>query len=146
METTLYERDGHPVAYIADDQEHSIYTWDGHAVCYILDDKIYGWKGHHIGWFVYLFLPSTFALWAGMLFSLSFLSLMSARRRSHMLLFLCPIKRKCLEKARLSALSSVNLQLFTHMAYLGTSLLIFINTTKGKAGSSTVLDSAFPFV
>lgn len=51
MEITLYERDGHPVAYIADDQEHSIYTWDGHAVCYIMDEIIYGWKGHHIGWF-----------------------------------------------------------------------------------------------
>ena len=51
MEITLYERDGHPVAYIADDSEHSIYTWDGHAVCYIMDEKIYGWKGHHIGWF-----------------------------------------------------------------------------------------------
>lgn len=51
MEITLYERNGCPVAYIADDQEHSIYTWDGRAVCYILDEKIYGWKGHHIGWF-----------------------------------------------------------------------------------------------
>ena len=51
MEITLYERDGRPVAYIADDQEWSIYTWDGHAVCNIFDDKIYGWKGHHIGWF-----------------------------------------------------------------------------------------------
>ncbi len=51
MEITLYERDGHPVAYIADDSEHSIYTWDGHAVCYIIDDKIFGWKGRHIGWF-----------------------------------------------------------------------------------------------
>ena len=51
MEITLYERDGRPVVYIADDAEHSIYTWNGHAVCYILNDKIYGWKGHHIGWF-----------------------------------------------------------------------------------------------
>lgn len=51
METTLYKRDGRPVAYIADDQKRSIYTWDGHVVCDILDDKMYGWKGHHIGWF-----------------------------------------------------------------------------------------------
>ena len=42
MEISLYERDGHPVAYIADDYDHSIYTWDGHAVCYIIDDKIFG--------------------------------------------------------------------------------------------------------
>lgn len=51
MEITLYERDGRPVAYIADDSEHSIYTWDGHAMCYIIDEKIYGWRGHHIGWY-----------------------------------------------------------------------------------------------
>lgn len=51
MEITLYEANGTPVAYIADDGEQSIYTWDGHAVCYIFSDKIYGWKGHHIGWY-----------------------------------------------------------------------------------------------
>lgn len=52
MEIDLYDRHGHPVAYIADDAEHSIYLWDGHAVCYIDGDKIYGWKGHHIGWYI----------------------------------------------------------------------------------------------
>lgn len=52
MEINLYDRNGYPVAYIANDEERSIYMWDGHAVCYIYQNKIYGWKGHHIGWFI----------------------------------------------------------------------------------------------
>ena len=45
MEITLYERNGRPVAYIAEDPEHSIYTWDGHAVCYIMDDSVHKYIG-----------------------------------------------------------------------------------------------------
>lgn len=52
MEINLYDKNGHAVAYIADDQEHSIYTWDGKAVCYLVEDKVYGWNGRHLGWFV----------------------------------------------------------------------------------------------
>ena len=52
MEIDLYDKNGEPVAYIADDAEQSIYMWDGHAVCYIYEAKIYGWKGQHIGWYV----------------------------------------------------------------------------------------------
>ena len=51
MEITLFDSQGIPVAYIADDAEHTIYLWEGKAVCYLLSDKIYTWKGHHIGWF-----------------------------------------------------------------------------------------------
>lgn len=52
MEVTLFDKNGIPTAYIAEDSEHSIYTWDGEAVCYLYGQMIYGWKGHHIGWFV----------------------------------------------------------------------------------------------
>ncbi|MDJ1502045.1 4-fold beta flower protein [Xanthocytophaga agilis] len=52
METTLYDKNGRPVAYISSENDNAIYIWDGHAVCYIEEDKIYGWKGKHIGWFV----------------------------------------------------------------------------------------------
>jgi len=52
METTLYNKNGRPIAYISLENGNAIYLWDGHAVCYIEDEKIYGWKGKHIGWFV----------------------------------------------------------------------------------------------
>lgn len=52
MELTLYDGKGHPVAYIADDNENSIYLWSGHAVAYLDGENIYGWNGHHLGWFV----------------------------------------------------------------------------------------------
>jgi hypothetical protein len=50
METTLFNKHGRPVAYLADDRK-TIYTWDGRAVAYILEDKVYGWNGRHLGWF-----------------------------------------------------------------------------------------------
>ena len=52
METTLYDGHGHPIAYIADDDEHSIYLWSGPAVAYIVDENLFGWNGRHLGWFV----------------------------------------------------------------------------------------------
>lgn len=51
MEVTLYNKNGEPVAYIADDGE-TIYLWDGRAVAYLYEDKVYGWNGKHLGWFV----------------------------------------------------------------------------------------------
>jgi hypothetical protein len=51
METTIYSKNGEPVAYIADDGE-SLYVWDGYAVAYLYEDKVYGWNGEHLGWFV----------------------------------------------------------------------------------------------
>lgn len=50
METTLYNKNGKPVAYIADDGE-TVYLWDGRAVAYLLDDRVYGWNGKQLGWF-----------------------------------------------------------------------------------------------
>lgn len=52
VEITLYNRNGKPVAYIADDDENSIYLWNGHAVAYIYEDKVYGWNGKNLGWFI----------------------------------------------------------------------------------------------
>lgn len=51
MEIILYNKNGEPVAYIADDGE-TIYLWNGHAVAYLYKDKVYGWNGKHLGWFV----------------------------------------------------------------------------------------------
>jgi hypothetical protein len=50
METSLFNRDGKPVAYIAEDGE-SIYTWDGRPVAFLDHDKLFGWNGKHLGWF-----------------------------------------------------------------------------------------------
>ncbi len=51
METTLFNRNGKPVAYLAEDAE-TIYMWDGRAVGYLFEDKVYGWNGKQLGWFV----------------------------------------------------------------------------------------------
>lgn len=50
MEITLFNKNGKPVSYIADDGE-TIYLWDGRPVAYLLEDKIYGWHGRQLGWF-----------------------------------------------------------------------------------------------
>jgi 4-fold beta-flower domain-containing protein len=50
METTLFNKNGKPVAYIADDAE-TIYLWDGQAVGYLFEDKVFGWNGKQLGWF-----------------------------------------------------------------------------------------------
>jgi hypothetical protein len=52
METTLFDGRGHPVAYIAEDDDNSIYLWSGHAVAYVLGENVFGWNGRHLGWFV----------------------------------------------------------------------------------------------
>jgi len=51
MERTLYDCQGCPVAYIADDGQRTICLWDGHAVAYI-DEQLncYGWNGNYLGW------------------------------------------------------------------------------------------------
>ena len=53
VEEALFDRSGCPVAYIADDGEHSIYLWCGHAVAYLLGDCVFGWNGRHLGFFSY---------------------------------------------------------------------------------------------
>lgn len=50
-ETTLFERNGAPVAYIADDKEGTIYLWSGDAVAYLHKEHVYGFNGEHLGWF-----------------------------------------------------------------------------------------------
>jgi hypothetical protein len=50
MEITLFNKNGKPVSYIADDGE-TIYLWDGRPVAYLVEDKIYGWQGRQLGWF-----------------------------------------------------------------------------------------------
>jgi hypothetical protein len=50
METTLFNKNGKPVAYIAADGE-TIYLWDGRAVACLAGDKIFGWNGRQLGWF-----------------------------------------------------------------------------------------------
>jgi hypothetical protein len=49
METTLYDKQGQPTAYIAADKE-TIYLWSGKAAAYIQDDKVFGFNGCHLGW------------------------------------------------------------------------------------------------
>jgi hypothetical protein len=50
METTLFNKHGKPVAYLAADKE-TIYTWDGRPVAYLFKARVYGWNGRHLGWF-----------------------------------------------------------------------------------------------
>ena len=51
-ETTLFGRNGEPVAYIAHNDEDTIYTFGGTPCAYIDDgDNIYGFNGRHLGWF-----------------------------------------------------------------------------------------------
>ncbi|MBM4273055.1 MAG: hypothetical protein FJ134_01120 [Deltaproteobacteria bacterium] len=50
METTLFNKHGKPVAYIAEDGQ-TIYTWDGQPAAYLADDKVYGFNGKQLGWY-----------------------------------------------------------------------------------------------
>jgi hypothetical protein len=50
METTLFNKSGKAVAYIAADGE-TIYLWDGRPVAFLSQDKVYGWHGRQLGWF-----------------------------------------------------------------------------------------------
>ena len=53
MEETLFNILGNPVAYISYDMGNAIYLWDGRPVAYLEPDKtIYGFNGHHLGWYV----------------------------------------------------------------------------------------------
>ncbi len=48
-EQTLYDCDGQPVAYVADDAK-PIYMWNGRAVGCLNDGKVFGCNGRHLGW------------------------------------------------------------------------------------------------
>jgi len=51
MEVTLYNKQGKPVAYLANDTG-TIYLWDGTPAAYLYEDQIYGWNGRQLGGFV----------------------------------------------------------------------------------------------
>jgi hypothetical protein len=50
METSFFNKNGRPVAYLADDGE-TIYLWDGRPVGYLSEDRVVGWNGKQLGWF-----------------------------------------------------------------------------------------------
>lgn len=50
-EVTLFDNNGSPIAYVADDGNATIYMWDGTAVAYIREEHVYGFNGVHLGWF-----------------------------------------------------------------------------------------------
>ncbi|UCB50935.1 MAG: hypothetical protein JSW56_08810 [Deltaproteobacteria bacterium] len=50
---TLFDKNGNPVAYIADDYNTTIYLWDGSPVAYIYEgEHVYGINGRHLGWWL----------------------------------------------------------------------------------------------
>jgi hypothetical protein len=55
QETTLFNRAGKPVAYIAAQEENTIYLWDGTPVAYLQEFRetfaVYGFNGKHIAWY-----------------------------------------------------------------------------------------------
>lgn len=70
METSLFNKNGKPVAYIAADGE-TIYLWDGRAVAYLIEDKVFGWNGRQLGWFANGTLFDIYGLRAGFIKSKS---------------------------------------------------------------------------
>jgi hypothetical protein len=53
METTLFDVQGDPVAYLSDDYDRTIYLWDGRPVAYLYEGQhVYGFNGRHLGWFI----------------------------------------------------------------------------------------------
>ena len=47
---TFYDLNGKPIAYLYGDGKH-IYLFNGKPVAYLQNNTIYGFNGHHIGWF-----------------------------------------------------------------------------------------------
>ena len=47
---TFYNSNGKPIAYLADDEVH-IFLFNGKPVAYLYDEAVYGFNGHHLGWF-----------------------------------------------------------------------------------------------
>jgi hypothetical protein len=53
MEKTIFNENGEPVAYIANDYNKTIYLWDGSPVAYLYEEAhVYGINGRHLGWFI----------------------------------------------------------------------------------------------
>ena len=70
METTLFNKNGKPVAYIADDGK-TIYLWNGRAVAYLSEDKVYGSNWKQLGWFVNGTIFDIYGLRSGFILSKS---------------------------------------------------------------------------
>jgi hypothetical protein len=52
METTIYDKNGEPVAYVTEGYSGTVYLWDGEPVAYIYEEvHVYGFNGRHLGWF-----------------------------------------------------------------------------------------------
>ena len=50
---TLFDKNGNPIAYIADDYNKTVYLWDGAPVAYIYEgEHVYGINGRHLGWWL----------------------------------------------------------------------------------------------
>jgi hypothetical protein len=50
---TLFDKNGNPVAYIAEDYNKTVYLWDGSPVAYIYEgEHVYGINGRHLGWWL----------------------------------------------------------------------------------------------
>lgn len=51
-ETTLFDRNGRPLVYIATDDDLTIYSFNGEPLAYLDENNnIYGFNGKHLGWF-----------------------------------------------------------------------------------------------
>ena len=51
-EVTLFGSQGEPIAYIEDTSDKTIFTFNGEPLAYIDEnDNIYGFNGHHLGWY-----------------------------------------------------------------------------------------------
>jgi hypothetical protein len=46
---TFYNKNGHAIAYIADDDK-SIYLFDGTPVAYLNNEDVYAYRGRYLGW------------------------------------------------------------------------------------------------
>jgi len=52
IETTIFNMNGDPVAYITADLRPTIFLWSGTPVAYLYEKEyIYGINGQHLGWF-----------------------------------------------------------------------------------------------
>jgi len=70
MEVSLFNKNGKPVAYIAEDGE-SIYLWDGRPAAYVAGDQVFGWNGKQVGWFTNGTIFDIYGLRAGFIKSKS---------------------------------------------------------------------------
>lgn len=51
MRTVMTFYDSHGKLIANSDNGEDIYTFNGKPVAYLSDNKVYGFNGHHLGWF-----------------------------------------------------------------------------------------------